>query len=186
MSEAEELRFELLEEIESAYRPPVTVQLVLYSIILIVTTVVLLFSPFSFDLKILAFLFVATYFYPLIVKLRGKIAGSIAIGLFASTISVLFYYLITKIQEFTIGNIAMLIIIMEILGVELLHHVSERLKFGRNKILWIADAILTAIFFGAMYEFLAFFFKLDIFLTLLIDAALSLLFFIAVIPEKPF
>lgn len=183
-SEHEEIRFELLERIEDAYRLPTSFQAALFVILEVIIISILYALKVPLELSVIIFLLVTAFMYPYVIKTKTFLTEMIGIVIFGSTIAAVLYYL-TKGVKIGEPNFWALVIFILVFGVELLHHVHEKAKTIKSPSIIVADIILTVIFAFAMWMFL-YGIGFDQVWAIMITLVSSLLYFYAIFPEKPY
>ncbi|MGQ4893546.1 MAG: hypothetical protein ACP6IQ_02850 [Candidatus Njordarchaeia archaeon] len=184
MSENEEdIRMEMLEQLGSAYRFSTSTQIFIYMLIILGTITMLYFAEATLKVKISLFLGVSSLLFPYIIKVQNKYTEGISISLFATTFLALIIFAWEALALNTMRDLALYIAFMEILGIELLHHVAWTIRMTKTVTLYVFDAILSGIFFVCM---VIFFWYLGIIEAILISTGLTIIFGYAILPERPF
>ncbi|MHA1609485.1 MAG: hypothetical protein ACTSUJ_05700 [Candidatus Njordarchaeales archaeon] len=182
----EETEFVISEELEEMYRPSKFIQIMLYAIVILLSALLIyqltVEGYLEAQVAILIFLYIATLLFPIIIKFRSLIISVIRFGFFGATFLSTVYFVLITFPMATLSDVALLIIFLEVLFIELLHHISPRFRARRGKRIFILDGILTAIFFGATFIFLSF---LGIIVGGVLSLLLSIVFFYAILPERP-
>lgn len=183
-SEKEEIRFELLERIEDAYRLPTSFQVTLFVILEVVIISILYALKVPLEFSVIIFLLATAFIYPYVIKTKTLITEMVGVVIFGSTIAAVLYYLAKGVK---IGdpNFWVLVIFILVFGVELLHHIHEKAKTIKSPAIIAVDIVLTVIFAFAMWMFL---YRLgfDPVWTIILTVLLSVFYFYAIFPEKPY
>ncbi len=187
MSE-EEIVFEIRENLEDAYRLSPYAQTVLFALAEFLLILGIYYLRIGFPEAYIVWILATTMIYPMVIKVRNFVTEMIAIVLYGAAISVTAIYLVDKfvIEKTAEANLWVIVIFLLILGVELFHHVYEKARTVRTKTIIIADLILTAIFAYVTWNLMQIFIPGDLFWALLGTGALSIAYFVAIFPEKPF
>ncbi len=184
--EAEELKFEVLERIEDAYRLPISIQIFLLLIAEMILFGILYGLHIALPEALIVFLLGTAIMYPIIIKVRNFLSELIAVVIYGCLMSSVGYYLFYKVHT---GGLTkefwMLVIFVLVFGVELFHHMYEKAKTLRTTSVYIVDIILTVIFFAASFMFLRTI-NVNMVWSALVSVAVALLYAYAIFPEKPY
>jgi len=184
--ETEELKFELLEAIEDAYRMPKSVQIFLFVMLEIIMFAVLyhlqvILQPYGF----VAFLLFTGLIYPMVIKVRNFITEMIAVVLYGAIIFSVGWYVWEMAQTAKPEEIWMIVIFLLVFGVELFHHMYEKARTVKTPSIIIADLVLAGIFAFATFMLLQAI-KIDIVWSILVTIGATVIYAYAILPEKPY
>lgn len=191
--EGEELKFELRERLEDAYRLHPNAQIALYIFLELVVLVALYVLEVPLVEGFIIFLFVTTALYPIVIKIRNIYSETLGIALYGATISALGLYIVDMVLKIMAGgetrtaeiNALMATVFLLVFGIELFHHVYEKARVLRVKWVYIVDVILSVIFAYIVYRLLSLW-GFDFPITLLLTGVATLFYFVAIKPETPF
>ena len=183
MSEREEFKFEILEDLTKPYRLSTKAQVLLYIISLLTTDLVAYLTPISLEIKIAGIIFVAALLYPYIIKVVNTLTESIGIALYAGSVFVIAYLIIKYIGFPNIRTTALLVIFLEVLSIEMFHHIAERFRIEKTKVSYVITVVLSVIFLIALYIVLS---PLGVIVGGVITAIITVIFGYAILPERPF
>ena len=180
----EELRFELLEDLTTSYRLSVRAQLFLYTILMLATILLVAYVPnIPLIVGISTILVTATILYPYIIKINNIYSFSLQISLYAGSLFSIFYLVYSYVQPDNLRTLSLILLFLEVMSIELLHHVYERLKLVKTKGTYVFTAIASIIFFVLLVEIL---FPIGLVLSVIFSAILTIIFAYAIFPERPF
>ncbi len=184
---SEEIKFEIVEDLTRPYRLSLKAQIALYVLSLIFTVVILYYIPvpLSLEMKIMYFVAVAAIIYPYTIKIINALSESLALSLYVGAMFAIIYVLLKIYSPASLREVMMLLIFLEVLGVELLNHLFNRFRWSRSKWMYVLAGVLAAIFFVALFTILNIP-TLGSFIALIISAVFSVVFYYAIIPERPF
>ena len=192
MGVSEELTPEVIAEIEAGYRLRPATQVSLFIVLALLGIWLITRVELPLDLQIVVATIYVALLYPLIMKMRNRITIAISFGLYGAALAAILYWLITKHvmpllaagQGIPLEALALYVIFMEIIGMELFHHLCEEFVFyERDWRSYLLVTVLSVIFFACLYVFLSAY-ALG-FTALAIAAFLTIMFAWAVLPEKP-
>ena len=188
--EAEELKFELLERLEDAYRPPISAQILFFAVAEIVLFSVLYY--FKEQIQILEatviFLLGTALIYPVVIKVRNFYTELLAAFIYGSFMAGFTYYLVyTLVEKPDIKNPAlwMLLVFVLVFGTELFHHIYEKARTLRTRPIILADIILTAIFCFSIFMLL-WTWEVSTVWSIIIAIFSGMIYAYAILPEKPY
>jgi len=179
----EEIKVEIMEDLTAPYRLSIKAQLSIFSLLMIATVAVAYSVTAPLDIKIAGVLFIAAYFYPIIIKIYNNISESIGMALYGASMFTFVWLIIKYIGLNNMQNTALLIIFIEVLGIEMFHHIVERFRIVRSKKMYLMTAILSVIFFIALLTVLL---PLGPIPATLITITVTIVFAYAILPERPF
>ncbi len=186
--EKEELAFELLERIEDAYRLPTQMQVALFLGVEFILIIIFYYVPLSLSAKVVGFLLATSLIYPYAIKVRNFPTELLAVILFGCTIAAFVYYLAESAyvgwEALNTPEFWILVIFVLVFSVELFHHMYEKARTVRSRSIIIVDLILTIVFAFASWMFLSKI--LSSMWAIMSTLILTLLYFYAIFPEKPF
>jgi len=187
MSE-EEVMFEIRENLEDAYRLTSYAQIVLFALAEFLLVLGIYYLRIGLPEAYIVWILATTMIYPVVIKIRNFVSELIAITLYGAAISITAAYLIDKfVIEKTVGvNLWIVVIFLLILGVELFHHVYEKARAVKTKTMIIVDLVLTLIFAYAAWNLMQILIPGNFFWEILTTVMLSVAYFVAIFPEKPF
>lgn len=188
--EAEELKFELLERLEDAYRLPISAQILFFAVAEIVLFSVLYY--FREQIQILEatiiFLLGTALIYPITIKVRNFYTELLASFIYGSFMAGFTYYLIyTLVEKPDIKNpsLWMLLVFVLVFGTELFHHIHEKARTLRTRPIILADIILTAIFCFSIFMLL-WTWEVSTIWSIIIAIFSGMIYAYAILPEKPY
>ena len=188
--EAEELKFELLERLEDAYRLPVSAQVLFFAIAEILLFSVLYY--FREQIQVLEatiiFLLGTALIYPITIKVRNFYTELLAAFIYGSFMAGFTYYLIyTLVEKPDIKNpsLWMLLVFVLVFGTELFHHIHEKARTLRTRPIILADIILTAIFCFSIFMLL-WTWEVSTVWSIIIAIFSGMIYAYAILPEKPY
>jgi len=188
--EAEELKFELLERLEDAYRLPVSAQVLFFAIAEILLFSVLYY--FREQIQVLEatiiFLLGTALIYPITIKVRNFYTELLAAFIYGSFMAGFTYYLIyTLVEKPDIKNpsLWMLLVFVLVFGTELFHHIHEKARTLRTRPIILADIILTAIFCFSIFMLL-WTWEVSTIWSIIIAIFSGMIYAYAILPEKPY
>ncbi len=125
--------------------------------------------------------------YPLVIKIRNRVAISASFGFFGAAMAAIIYWLLGHMTSLTVQALALYAMFLEIVGMELFHHLCEEFVFyERDWRSYTLVGLLSAGFFACLWFFLGpSGCGLSIHFTLLVSVVLTMMFAWAVLPEKP-
>jgi len=184
--EAEELKFEVLERIEDAYRFPVSIQLFLLFIAEMILFGVLYGLRVPLPEALIVFLLGTAILYPILIKVRNFLSELVAAVIYGCMMASVAYYLFYVVYKGLLTKeFWMLVILILVFGVELFHHMYEKAKTLRTVPIYTADIILSIVFAFSVFMFLQAI-NVDIIWSILIAIATTVLYAYAIFPEKPY
>ena len=183
--EAEELKFELLERIEDAYRLPFSIQAFIFAIIEIVLFSFLYYFGIPLLQAFLTFLLVTAIIYPVVIKVRNPASELIGVILYGCLIAAVAAYLILNVEAMNTVEFWMIVIFLLVFGVELFHHMYEKARTLRTKPVIITDIILSAFFAFSVFMLLSLIIEALVW-KILITTGATILYAYAIFPEKPY
>ena len=182
-AEIEEFKFEIMEDLTRPYRFSPKAQVAYFILIVLGVILGVSYLPLSLELKIASVIFVTALIYPFIIKVVNVIVESVGMALYAGAMFALVYLLINYLTLNNIRNVALLVIFLEVIGIEMLHHIMERFRIERGGKTYLITGILSVIFFiASLYVFL----PIGILYAALLSAVLTIVFVYAILPERPF
>ena len=136
------------------------------------------------------FLLATALVYPMAIKVRNFFTELIASFIYGSFIASFVYYLYSQLVVVEGGadnpNLWMLVIFVLVVGVEMLHHMHEKVRTLRTKPIILVDVVLSVIFGIAMFMFL---YTAEVMRTvgcIVASFLVGLLYAYAILPEKPY
>jgi len=142
----------------------------------------------SLDVAIVITTIYLALLYPLIIKVRNRFTIAVSFGFFGAALASIIYWLIFHAPlTMRLEAVALYIMFMEIVGMELFHHLCEEFVFyKRDWRSYLIVGLLSAGFFACLWCFLGpLGCGLNVWLTVLISAVLTIMFALAVLPERP-
>ena len=140
--------------------------------------------PLTESSAITYFVLSLAIFYPFIIKEYGRIFKAIGFGFFGAAITVLAYNLALRygLSTSRIADVALYILIMEIIGIFLLRHVAIEFRVTKTTTIYIFDAVASIVFFVFILLFFAGL-GVDIITNLMASIVLTVLFTYSILPE---
>lgn len=182
--------FELRESLEEAYRPSPYAQLALFISLEVILLLGIWALKLSFPESYVVFLFITALLYSTIVRVRTMISELITMILFGAAISTTAFYLIytfvLKPTGVNLLNLWLVIVFLLVLGLQTFHYVFEKARTVKTKSTLIFNAILTTIFAFAVWNILNAIVHASQTIVLLATIVISIAYFAAIFPEKPF
>ena len=181
----EELSAEVMMELEAAYRFRPATQVGLMLILLVVGIWLITQAGLSPEDTVIVSVIYTALLYPLIIKIKNRLTIALSFGLFGAAIASIIYWLVMNMPAaVSLEAIALYVMFMEIVIMELFHHLCEEYVFyKRDWRSYLLVGILSAAFFACAYIFL------DACalgsLSVVIAVLLTMMFAWAVLPEKP-
>ena len=144
----------------------------------------------SLDTVIIVMTIYLALLYPLIIKMRNRASIAVSFGLFGAALASIIYWLLKHmmpVASLRVEALALYVIFLEIVGMELFHHLCEEYVFyERDWRSYLLVGLLSAVFFACLWFFLGpSGCGLEPSLTVLISVVLTMMFAWAVLPEKP-
>jgi len=189
VSVAEEI---VLAEIEAGYRLRPATQVGLMIVMVLLGLFIIEQAKLPLDVSIMVATIYVALLYPLIIKIRHRLAIALSFGLYGAALAAILYWIITGHilplvqggQAVRLEALALYVIFLEIVGMELFHHLCEEYVFyERDWRSYLMVSLLSVVFFACLYIFLSAY-ALG-FMALLLSAVLTIIFAWAVLPEKP-
>lgn len=173
---------EIIERLQTQYRFKTSTQIILLVIFMLIGYFALEYSPIPMMLetKIKVFVIYLALIFPIIIKTENRYTFSIAMGLYgaASIVIIIWTYETIFVAEQPV--VGLYIAFLEIILVELLHHIGVEIV-PRGKQGYIVGVALTIVFFVALSTFLIYY---GIPILILVGVPLSLIFLYAILPER--
>ncbi|HDI01405.1 MAG TPA: hypothetical protein ENF78_03150 [Candidatus Bathyarchaeota archaeon] len=191
-SVSEELMPEVMAEIEAGYRLRPATQVGLMLILTLLGLWLIYLAREYYDVPLEVCIIAGTIYlallYPLIIKIRNRFTIALSFGFFGAAIAAIAYWLVTNVVlmpgGLSIEAIALYVVFLEIIVMELFHHLCEEYVFyERDWRSYLLTAVLSAGFFACLYVFLSAY-ALG-FTAIVIAAVLTMMFAWAILPEKP-
>lgn len=184
MGEAEEFRFEIMEDLTKSYRLSVKAQVIIFIFIMLGIIVGVYNIAFlAIELKIGAIVILAALIYPFIIKSVSNLSESIAMALYFGAMFSLTYLVLKFYTGQNIRDAALIFLFLEIMGIEMLHHLLERFRVEKNSKSYLLVAILSVPFFVALFYVLQ---PIGMFYAIIASIAITIVFAYAIMPERPF
>jgi len=190
---AEEFAPEVLAEIEAGYRLRPATQVGLMLVLVVLGIWLIQQAQLPLGTAIIVSTIYVALLYPLIIKIKNRLTIALSFGLYGAALTAILYWLVASYflpaltgsqAMLSVEAIALYVIFLEIVGMELFHHLCEEYVFyERDWRSYLLTAILSAGFFACLYVFLSAY-ALG-FTAILISAVLTMMFAWAVLPEKP-
>lgn len=184
MGEAEEFRFEIMEDLTRPYRLSIKAQVMIFIFIMLSMIVGIYNIPFlTIELKIGAIVVLAALIYPFIIKVANNLSESIAMALYFGSMFSLVYLVLKFYVGKSIRDAALIFLFLEIMGIEMLHHLLERFRIERRSLSLLLVMILSIPFFIALFYILQ---PIGMFYAIILSFAITIVFAYAILPERPF
>ncbi|MCR8433415.1 MAG: hypothetical protein NDP13_06080 [Crenarchaeota archaeon] len=186
----EEAIFELRESLEHAYRLTPLTQIAVFILFELALIAGILYLNVGLPEAYIAGILITALLYPTIIKIRNFVSELIAFVLFGAALSAVACYLINKFVLTGAGlnvlNLWLVVVFLLILGIQMFHYTYEKARSVKTKPMIIVNSILTVIFAYAVWNILTAIIQAGLAIMILITALLSIAYFIAILPEKPF
>ena len=193
----EEQKLKMQADIERWYRPYPALQIFFFTMVMLFISIFLYYIEQTIVIPleiIITFWFgAASFFYPFFIKIRRRSAMILGWVLYGITLfgGVYLGYKYLSVSIERIREFVLFIAVVEVIGIELLHHIVSELKHYRSSKVIMADVILSIIFGVCMFIF---FYGipgvvsgiLDLFWSIIVTIVLVILFAYAIFPERPF
>ena len=182
----------VLAEIEAGYRLRPATQVGLMIVAVLLGLFIIEQARLPLDVSIMVATIYVALLYPLIIKIRHRITIALSFGLYGAALAAILYWIIMgHILPLVHGTaaprleaLALYVIFLEIVGMELFHHLCEEYVFyERDWRSYLLVSLLSVVFFACLYIFLSAY-ALG-FMAMLLSAVLTIMFAWAVLPEKP-
>ncbi len=173
---------EILDRLEDQYRFKPSTQVILTVIFILIGYFALEYSPLymSLETRIYVFVIYLALVFPVIIKVKNRYTYAIAMGLYGAASAIIIIWTYETIFVASQPVIGLYIATLEIIIIELLHHIGvEVVPPGRNS--WLIGVTLSIIFFISLSAFLIYY---GIPYLILLGVPLSLLFLYAILPER--
>ena len=189
---SEEFMPEILAEVEAGYRLRPATQVGLMLILSLLGLWLIYLAKEHYNLPIEVCVIAGTIYlallYPLVIKIRNRLTVSISFGLYGAAMAAIAYWLVTKAilapGGLSMEAVALYVIFLEIIAMELFHHLcEEHVFYERDWRSYLLTLLLSIGFFACLYVFLSAY-ALG-FTSIVIAAVLTMMFAWAVLPEKP-
>ncbi|MGQ4892083.1 MAG: hypothetical protein ACP6IP_06300 [Candidatus Njordarchaeia archaeon] len=181
---SDELDQIIKDSLESPWRMNLIVQFMVFAIVEVIIAAIIRLLPLSESSAITYFVLSLAIFYPFIIKEYGRLFKSIGFGFFGAAVSVLAYNLALRygLSMSRIADVALYILIMEIIGIFLLRHVAIEFRVTKTTTIYVFDAIASIVFFTFI---MLFFYGLgvDIITNLMASIILTVIFTYSILPE---
>lgn len=181
------------QEIEEAYRIALPVQLFLmiFSAVISIYILTIVKIPESpLQVKTSIFIVVIAFLWPYLIHVKNRLVDIIGMSLYGGALFSLTTLVLLFIDVHQPRNAVLIIPFMETLGIELFHHIAEKMRKRKSIELYAIDFILSAVFFASIFLFFwngpYFGGSLSWISSSLIAIVLSTLFFYAILPEREF
>ena len=170
--------------LESPWRMNLIVQFMVFLIVEVIIAAIIRSLNISASAQYTYFIISLAFFYPLIIKAPGRIFKSLAFGFFGAALLVLSHNLVVRygINPQHIADIALFLLVLEIIAIFLLRHTAMEFRVTRTKTIYIFDAIASIIFFILMLTFL-YGLGVDTITNILISIALTVIYGYSILPE---
>ena len=193
----EQQKLKMQADIERWYRPYPALQIFFFTIVMLLISIFLYYIQqiivLPMEIIIISWFGAASFFYPFFIKMRRRSTAIVGWILYGITLfgGVYLGYEYLSISVERIREFVLFLAIVEVIGIELLHHIVSELKHYRSSKVIIADVILSIIFGAFMFIFLYGIPGiapgiLDLFWSVIITIVLVILFAYAIFPERPF
>ena len=179
MSEEE---FPIPKRLEDAYRFKTSTQVLIYLILLVIGALILSIVNWPLTVSIVIFIVYAALAFPVIIKVENQWKMGISLGLYGAAMAAIITWTISFIESFDLRSISLYILFLEIMTVELLHHLGEDIAYKEDKKIYIGVGVLAVIFFIFLYIFLS---AYDWRITVFGSIIATIIFAYAILPEKP-
>lgn len=179
MSEEE---FPISKRLEDAYRFKTKTQILIYLILLVIGAIILSMVDLPLTLCIVIFIVYAALTFPVVIKVENQWKIGISLGLYGAAMAAIIAWTLTIIESFNLRSVSLYVLFLEIMMVELLHHLGEDIAYKEDKKIYIGVGILSALFFVFLYIFLSVY---DRRITVFGSIIATIIFAYAILPEKP-
>jgi len=186
--EVEELKFELREHLEDAYRPPVSAQALFFILAEIALFSAIYYLKIQMPEALVIYLLGTALVYPVTIKVRNFFSELLASFIYGSFMAGFTYYLIyTMIRNPEVKNPALWMLVMFVLvfGIELYHHINEKARTLRTRPIILIDLILSVLFGFSMFM-LFWAWNVSTIWSIIMAFLGAILYAYAILPEKPY
>jgi hypothetical protein len=177
-----------IQEIGETYRFQPLTQIMLFITLVIVTIIILEILPLTLEAKITVLVVTATFLFPVIIKKRTRITRAISLGLFLSSLTLMIFYALSfapplwPLTQTTTLLVASFLAISVLLFQYLMPDNLQR--NAKGYILTVAISLIFTTLTTMSFNLLPPFGIITVW-SIVVFAAIAIVFTYAILPEKP-